>query len=94
MTITFRKPAEARQCEARARAAKRRVRIEVVDPQRCYRTKSQSGNGTYWLRRVGRGWSCDCEGYHYTGMCKHIGALERRAERERWNFGVIAPRPT
>ncbi len=24
-------------------------------------------------------------------MCKHLGAVERRAEREGWAFGTIAP---
>jgi hypothetical protein len=24
-------------------------------------------------------------------MCKHVAAVERRAEREGWDFGAVAP---
>jgi hypothetical protein len=27
----------------------------------------------------------------HTGCCKHLGAVERRAEREGWDFGAICP---
>ena len=37
------------------------------------------------------GWACTCEGYLHTNCCKHLGALERRAAREGWAFGTIAP---
>ena len=40
------------------------------------------------------GWACSCEGYLHTGCCKHLGAVERRAEREGWRFGQVAPLAT
>jgi len=30
----------------------------------------------------------------YTGVCKHLGAVARRAAREGWAFGAIAPLAT
>lgn len=90
--MTFAKPPLARQCEARARAKACRVRVAVVSEARAYVSISQSVPGlTYEITRSRFGWSCTCEGYRYTGMCKHLGAVERRSEREGWNFGVIAP---
>ncbi len=82
----------ARRLEARARARQRRVRVAVVSPARHYRTRSQSlPDTTYALTRTGAGWRCQCLGYRYTGACKHLGQLVRRAEREGWPFGRIAP---
>ena len=92
MERTFSKPPEARQVEARARARTRGVTVAVVSEARRYVTASQSAPGTvYAIERTPVGWACSCQGYEHTGMCKHIGAVERRAEREGWAFGIIAP---
>jgi hypothetical protein len=32
-------------------------------------------------------------GYLFTGICKHLGAVEHRSEREGWKFGKVAPLP-
>lgn len=86
----FTKPLTARLYEARARAYERRVRVYEVEPGRCYWTSSQSGYGVYHIARTAQGWECECDGYLYTGMCKHIAQVERRSEREGWRFGQVA----
>ncbi len=92
MERTFSKPPAARQVEARARARTCRVKVAVVVEARKYVTASQSHPGTlYTILRTPVGWACECEGYFHTGMCKHLGQVECRAEREGWNFGHIAP---
>ncbi len=92
MDRTFSKPPEARQLEARARARTRGVKVAVVVEARKYVTASQSHPGTlYTILRTPAGWACECEGYFHTGCCKHLGAVERRASREGWPFGAIAP---
>ncbi len=92
MERMFSKPPAARQVEARARARTCRVKVAVVVEARKYVTASQSHPGTvYTILRTPAGWACECEGYFHTGMCKHLGAVERRASREGWPFGVIAP---
>lgn len=89
---TFSKPQDARQLEARARARHLGVKVAVVVEARKYVAASQSTPGqTYTIERVRAGWVCECEGYLNTGMCKHLGAVERRSEREGWRFGVICP---
>ncbi len=94
MVQTFRKPQPARQCEARARARTLGVRVAVVSHARSYVSASQTTPGvTYRIERNRHGWSCECEGYRCTGMCKHVGAVERRAAREGWPFGVVCPLP-
>lgn len=91
---TFTRPQEARQIEARARARSLGVRVEVVAPGRQYRTRSQSQPGTvYAITRTPAGWACNCPGFTYSGVCKHLGQVERRSEREGWAFGRVAPRP-
>ncbi len=86
------KPITAREIEARSRARDLRVRVYVVEPACCYYTKSQSGDaeGYHVARDVRGDWTCECKGFHYTGCCKHIAQVERRAEREGWTFGHIA----
>jgi len=88
------KPLAARVTEARSRARQTHARVYVIESGRCYEAVSQSGHGAYLLQRTAAGWSCGCAGWHYTGMCYHLGQLARRAERERWPLGRIAPRPT
>lgn len=90
---TFSKPLAAREIEARGRAFDRRVRVYVVEPRHCYWTPSQTSHGVYHLTRDAEGWQCECDGYFYTGVCKHLAQLQRRAEREGWRFGRIAPLP-
>jgi hypothetical protein len=92
MVQTFAKSQPARQLEARARARRLGVRVAVVVPQRHYVTHSQSDAGvTYRLDRTRQGWTCECRGFQYTGCCKHLAGLQRRAEREGWDFHTIAP---
>ena len=45
----------------------------------------------YTIQRTPAGWACSCDGYLHTGCCKHLGAVERRAAREGWRFGTVAP---
>ena len=92
VTGEFSKPPDARQIEARARARTLGVRVAVVVEARRYVTASQSQPGTvYAIERTPAGWACSCDGYLHTGMCKHLGAVERRSEREGWAFGTVAP---
>ena len=73
---TFSKPQEARELEARARAKRLGVRVEVVSEARCYRTRSQSQPGeVYALVRTPRGWVCGCLGFYHGGVCKHLAQL-------------------
>lgn len=82
---------EAREVEARSRARTLGVRVREIQRGREYSTRSQSdGSVVYLLRRGRDGWACTCLGYQHSGMCKHLGALERRSEREAWPFGTIA----
>ena len=92
---TFSKPQPARQLEARARARTLSVRVAVVSEARQYVTASRSAPGQlYTIQRTPVGWACSCDGYLHTGCCKHLGAVERRAEREGWRFGQVAPLAT
>ncbi len=92
MERTFAKPPAARQVEARARARQYGVKVAVVSEARRYVSASQQQPGVvYAIERTPAGWACSCQGYEHTGMCKHLGAVERRAEREGWPFGAIAP---
>lgn len=90
------KSIEAREIEARGRARHLGVRVQVVRQAREYSSRSQSRPGVvYRIARTSAGWSCGCDGFTYTGVCKHVAAVERRAEREGWTFGTIArPEPT
>ena len=89
---TFSKPQAARQLEARARAKRLGVRVAVVVEAGSYLSASQSTPGmSYRIERCRHGWSCECDGFLFTGICKHLAAVERRAEREGWDFGTIAP---
>ena len=92
MVKTFSKPQQARELEARARARTLGVKVQVVSEARHYTTRSQSQPGAvYTIKRTPRGWACSCDGWLYTGCCKHVGAVERRAEREGWTFGTVCP---
>ncbi len=92
--ISMLKPQAARQLEARARARNLGVRTYVIEPARHYVSRSQSKSGArYRLDRTRAGWTCECPGYLFTGICKHLGAIERRSEREGWTFGKVAPLP-
>lgn len=66
--------------------------MAVIVAGRHYQTASQSRPGlTYRLDRTRAGWQCACDGYRFTGCCKHLAQLARRAEREGWDFGRIVP---
>lgn len=85
------KPLSARQVEARSRARKLGIRVQVITPGRHYVTRSQSDASiSYRLDRTAAGWTCECQGFMFTGMCKHLGQLERRSEREGWTFGKVS----
>src|SRR5436305_13885810 len=95
MCRTFAKPQPARQLESRARARTFGVKVAVVSEARQYVTASQSQPGQLnTIQRTPVGWACSCDGYLRTGCCKHLGAVERRAEREGWRFGKVAPLAT
>lgn len=86
------KPQAAREIEARARARRLRIRVAVVERAESYTTASRSRPGVrYAMRRTPAGWACSCDGYYHTGACKHLGQVERRSEREGWEFGAVAP---
>jgi len=92
MVKEFSKPQEAREIEARMRAKRLGVRVVVVSEARSYVSASQSQPGAvYQMQRTAAGWVCSCEGYFHTGCCKHLGQVERRAERESWDFGAVCP---
>ncbi len=91
----FSKPQGAREIEARGRARALGVRVAVVVEARRYCAASQSEAGTtYTIALTPVGWACSCQGYFHTGCCKHLGAVQRRAAREGWAFGGIAPLAT
>jgi hypothetical protein len=95
MVQQFSKPLAARTIEARDRAATKRVRVTVIEPGNAYSTLSQTEPGVvYTISRSRAGWQCECKGWQYTGCCKHIAAVQRRAEREGWRFGAVAPLPS
>ena len=88
----YTKPQAAREIEARARARRLRVRVAGVERGASYTTLSQSRPGVrYAMQRTPAGWACSCAGYAHTGACKHLGQVERRSEREGWEFGAVAP---
>ena len=67
--------------------------VLVQARRNCAHAQSEPGT-VYTIERTPVGWACSCLGYEHTGVCKHIGAVERRAEREGWPFGTIAPLAT
>src|SRR5688572_24291585 len=90
----FSRPLATRHLEARGRARMLGVRVEVVDPEYHYLSRSQSDpSAVHALIRTPHGWACTCLGFAFTGCCKHLGQVERRSGREGWVFGRIAPRP-
>ena len=75
--------------EQRALALGVRTSASVVGRE--YEAHSQSvDDRKYTMRRERDGWRCDCAGYRYHGVCKHLGAIALRAEREGWDFGAVA----
>jgi len=91
MAVTL-KALGARRIEARSRARVRGVRVTVVERGMAYSTISQSDPVVvYTMVRERAGWTCECWGYRRWGSCKHLGQVERRADREGWDFGRIAP---
>jgi len=95
MVREFAKPQGAREIEARGRARALGVRVAVVVEARRYCAASQGEAGVaHTIARTPVGWACSCQGYFHTGVCKHLGAVQRRACREGWTFGAIAPLAT
>jgi transposase-like protein len=42
-----------------------------------YRVKSQSGKGSYQVKKTDLGWKCNCPDHQYRGIeCKHIAAVK------------------
>jgi hypothetical protein len=81
----MRKSLFSRLADAIERADEKGVKTLVDVPYRQYRALSVSREGEqHVLRYSASGWSCSCDGFYYTGMCHHIGALARRAEQEQW----------
>ena len=92
MVQTFSKPQEARELDARARAKRLGVRVAAVVHGSRYCSASQSTPGAVYVQqRTPAGWACSCDGFLYTGVCKHLGQVERRCERDGIDFGAIAP---
>lgn len=93
MALQYGKPQQAREIEARSRARSLAVRVLVIEPGRRYQTRSQSQPGlVYDIVRTPAGWACGCDGFRFSGVCKHLAQVERRSEREGWTFGRIAAR--
>lgn len=90
--LQFGKPIDARLVEAEGRAAHKHVRVTEIVPGRRYVSLSQSEPGVkYEQEKTPHGWICKgCKGYKHSGMCKHIGQVSRRAQREGWAFGQVA----
>ena len=88
MVRTFAKPQAAREIEARARCCGVRVAVIVEARRYCAASQREAGT-THTIARTPVGWACSCQGYYHTGCCKHLGAVQRRAAREGWPFGVI-----
>lgn len=85
MVAPLPRPLAARETEAVCRAKQLGVRVTVVTSGVHYITASQSRpDVVHELVRTADGFRCSCEGYTYTGMCRHLGALARRAMREGW----------
>lgn len=87
------KPLAEQISAARDRAHQNHVRTLVVDgrEQRQYIIQSQSQDDVqYTLTRRRSGWVCSCPGFYYGHICKHVGSLMARAEREGWAFGRIS----
>ena len=83
-------PAE-RLLEAERRARDLGVRLVERVVARKYESQSQSLEDTVYTQERDRdGWGCSCDGYRWTGLCKHLGAVALRAEREGWQFGAVA----
>ncbi len=87
------KPLATQISEAQGRANSMHVRTLVVpeQEQRQYITLSQSQDDVqYTLTRRRSGWVCSCPGFYYGHICKHLGSLMARAEREDWEFGRVS----
>ncbi|MCA9878427.1 MAG: hypothetical protein KC442_11615, partial [Thermomicrobiales bacterium] len=92
-TTRFSRPQAAREIEARSRARDLAVKVQVIEPGMAYSTRSQSQPGVvYSITRERGGWQCECPGFAFTGVCKHVAQVQRRSEREGWRFGRVAPR--
>lgn len=82
--------AAERLAAARARARHEAVKVRPLEDQRRYVARSASTGQDYIIERTPSGWRCGCQGWTFGGMCKHIGAVSRLAELERWDLGPVA----
>ncbi len=87
--------------DARLRAENEDIRTYMVMNGEEYQVESSTPGHLYKVYRIPArmtttdhgGWACTCTGWTHTGLCKHIGAVANRAEREGWaiHWTDIAP---
>jgi transposase-like protein len=71
MTVTLESPRELRALDILSKGDQ----IKRITPD-TYRVNSQNGNGSYFVTRSGKDWTCECPDHKYRQMvCKHIYAV-------------------
>jgi len=71
MTVTLESPRELRGLQILSKGDQ----IRRIDAD-TYKVKSQNGNGSYFVVRKGREWTCECPDHnHRQTICKHIWAV-------------------
>lgn len=53
---------------------RRDIQVEIFD------IISNSGNGSYKVRRRGESWYCQCKGFYFRKHCSHIDEAKRLSE--------------
>ena len=84
---------DSRELRGRAIAALGN-QIQRMDDGRIYRVRSQNGNGSYVVRRIGQEWNCSCPDFQYREgvKCKHVWAVEISLNlREQVRAKIIEP---
>lgn len=56
--------------------------------------RSESGNGSYSVRRSLRGWTCSCKGFSIPDYCKHVAACQLLVGETPSSVDIIRPRKT
>ncbi len=70
--------------QQRARERAFGMRTFKLTDGRTYLVRSRSVDGWYTVQtNAGRVSACDCDGWHYRGICKHSEAVNKRLDRER-----------
>ena len=78
------KPRQALEAKAQIRALSQGIRIFAVEPGFRYVAPSVTQEGLAFELFVRDGAiTCSCDGFAYTTMCKHVGALRLRLEAEK-----------